>query len=1058
MLSERPPANDGKQRAAPRCLVDESTVRSRRRRHAGNVLALLVLGLTGATASAQTTPIFQENFQAGLGQFTPTGNAAAAPGIGAARVSGAFFGAGGTLTSTPISTVGVTGLTLSFDRLTSGLDAGEAGVAAISINGGAFTTVESLQTATGRATITLPANAANQSSVVLRFSVIANSPFETYTVDNIVLAGVRGGNQPGNGNRPAIGDFITFESGQVRPLALSSNGQRLYAVNTPDSRVEVFDTSTGTPRLLESIVVGLEPVAVALASDTQLWVVNHLSDSISIVDVSTSPARVVNTLLVGDEPRDIVFAGTNNRLAFITAAHRGQNAPFDPQLTTEGIGRADVWVFDSTNLGTAMGGTPLTILNMFGDTMRGLARNADGTRVYAAVFNSGNRTTIAASDITMGGIQKAPPFTSADGAMQPQTGLIVQFNGTNWVDNGDPKTNTPRRTFDNRVKLSLPDFDVFTIDASGSTPTVASRVSGVGTTLFNVAVNPRSGNVYVSNQEALNLTRFEGPGRVSTTVRGHFAESRITVINGNTVTPRHLNKHITSYNSDVGTDAERALSVAIPLQMAVTGDGNTLFLAAMGANKLTRYSTSQLESNSFTPNAADQLVLTGGLPTGLVLDEPRNRAFVLTRQDNGISVVNTQQLAETAHVTMFNPEPPVVVNGRKFLYDATISSSRGDSACAGCHIFGDIDLLAWDLGIPEDRVVANPNTYNPVIPVFLRRPNFHPMKGPMTTQSFRGLKGNGPMHWRGDRTGVARDTNETLEEQAFEDFNVAFPSLLGRAQLLTTAEMDAFTKFVLQLTYPPNPIANLDNSLTPIQQQGMQVYNSVVSDTLTTCNGCHRLNRPNGDFGSDSNMSFEGNEVAQDFKIPHLRNMYQKVGMFSINTVNTAVPNMGDQIKGFGYDQSGAVGTIDLFLSADVFNLSAAQRQQVEQFVLAYPSDMNPVVGQQVTVPPGAGSRTDISARVNLLVARASVTTPVRECEVVAKAVIQGRASGWVMNSSQQFVPDDSAAPTVSLQALLSQAAGAQAPLTFTCAPPGNGTRLGVDRDSDNILDRNDSN
>ena len=1071
MLSERRRANEGEQRAVPKRLasaptstgrVDRSTtrwlppsLRSRVIKQISCTLALLGLGLAGVAANAQTT-IFQENFAAGLGQFTPTGSAAAAPVLGAARMSGSLFGTAGTLTSTPFSTTGFSNITLSFDRTTSGLDAGEVGTASISINGGAFTAVESLQTATGRVTLALSANAANQSSVVLRFNVVANGPLESYTIDNIVVAGTPGGNQPGN-NRPPIGDFITFESGQVRPLALSSTGMRLYAVNTPDNRVEVFDTSTATPQLLESISVGLEPVAVALANDTQLWVVNHLSDSISVVDVSTSPARIVNTLLVGDEPRDIVFAGANNRLAFITAAHRGQNAPFDPQLQTPGIGRADVWVFEAANLGASLGGTPLTILNMFGDTMRGLARSPDGSRVYAAVFNSGNRTTALSADLASGGItNKAPPLASADGVQQPLTALIVKFNGTNWVDSGDPKTNTPPKIFDSRVKMSLPDFDVFTINASLATPQVSSRVSGVGTTLFNVAVNPRSGNVYVSNQEALNLTRFEGPGTVGTTVRGHFAESRITVINGNTVTPRHLNKHITSYSSNLGTDAERALSVSIPLEMAVSGDGNNLFVATMGSNKLARYNTAQLENDTFTPATANQLVLTGGGPTGVVLDEPRNRAFVLTRFDNGISVVNTQQFTEAAHVRMFNPEPAVVVNGRKFLYDGGISSSRGDSSCAGCHIFGDMDHLSWDLGVPEDRVVANPNAYNPVIPVFLRRPNFHPMKGPMSTQSFRGLRGNGPMHWRGDRTGVSRDANETLEEQAFEDFNVAFPSLLGRGQLLTTAEMDAFTKFVLQLTYPPNPIANLDNSLTPTQASGMQFYNTVTSDILTTCNGCHRLNRAAGDFGTDGTMTFEGDEQSQDHKIPHLRAVYQKVGMFAFNSVNPVAVNLGDQIRGFGFEQAGSLGTIDLFLQANVFNVNPQQRVQVEQFLMAFPSDMNPVVGQQVTVAPGAASRTDISGRVNLLVQRALVSTPVRECEVVAKAVIQSRSMGWVMNSSQQFVPDDTAAPAVSLQTLLNQAAGAQSPITFTCVPPGNGTRIGVDRDSDNILDRNE--
>src|SRR5437899_837805 len=55
--------------------------------------------------------------------------------------------------------------------------------------------------------------------------------------------------------------FVEFESGQVRPLALSiadpgHPGQTwLFAVNTPDNRLEIFDVSTGsaTPTHLVSI-------------------------------------------------------------------------------------------------------------------------------------------------------------------------------------------------------------------------------------------------------------------------------------------------------------------------------------------------------------------------------------------------------------------------------------------------------------------------------------------------------------------------------------------------------------------------------------------------------------------------------------------------------------------------------------------------------------------------------------------------------------------------------------------------------------------------------------
>ena len=57
---------------------------------------------------------------------------------------------------------------------------------------------------------------------------------------------------------------------------------------------------------------------------------------------------------------------------------------------------------------------------------------------------------------------------------------------------------------------------------------------------------------------------------------------------------------------------------------------------------------------------------------------------------------------------MPNPEPASVRVGRRFLYDATLSA-KGDSYCGSCHIFGDKDELAWDLGNPDDETLANPN-------------------------------------------------------------------------------------------------------------------------------------------------------------------------------------------------------------------------------------------------------------------------------------------------------------------------------------------------------------
>lgn len=852
---------------------------------------------------------------------------------------------------------------------------------------------------------------------------------------------------------PTVGDFVTFESGQVRPLAMSADAMTLYAVNTPDQHLEIYDLASGVPVQRSSVPVGMEPVAVAVGPDGKVWVVNHLSDSVSIVDTAAQPPRVVQTLYVGDEPRDIVFAGSQRQRAFITTAHRGQNTNFDPQLVSPGIGRADVWVFDADSPGTGLGGTPETIVNLFGDTPRALAVSPDGSRVYVGVFNSGNRTTVLEADIVNGGLDKPPPLRSADNQPQPRTGLIVKYDGSHWVDNGDPTTGVEGSIWDDRVRFSLPDTDVFAIGANANPPVQVDSTNGVGTTLFNIAVNPTSGRLYVSNLEARNHVRFEGPGNNSTTVRGHFSESRITVVDRNTVRPRHLNKHIASYDSILGTADERQRSLATPLEMAISADGETLYVAAFGSAKVGIFATADLENDTFIPSTAAQIGVSGGGPSGLVLDAMRNQIYVMTRFDNGISTLDPASRREIAHTTMHNPEPQHVIEGRPFMYDANLSSSRGDSSCAGCHIFGDMDHLAWDLGNPDDIRVDSPNPYNSNVPRGLRVPFFHPMKGPMTTQSFRGMRGNGPMHWRGDRTGVSRDSDESIEEQAFEDFNVAFTGLLGRAEELSEQQMDAFAHFVLELSYPPNPLRALDNQLNASQAAGHDFYMNVISDTIATCDGCHRLNPEQGQFGADGTQSIEGASIDEDFKIPQLRNMYQKIGMFgSTGSPANGAQQMGPQIRGFGFAHDGSQATLADFLRAAVFRFpSEAKRAQVADFVSVFPTDHAPIVGQQLSISAMASLNSNARSRLQLLIDRASLASP--ECELIAKGAIDAQPFGGVLNDQGTFSTSASGDKPYTIDELLELVTSPDNALTFTCVPLGNGTRTGIDRDLDGTLD-----
>lgn len=905
---------------------------------------------------------------------------------------------------------------------------------------------------------------------------------------------------------PYSQNFTAFESGQVRPLALTPDRRYLLAVNTPDAKLEIFRVKPGGLEHRASVPVGLEPVAVAVRNKDEAWVVNHLSDSVSVVALNDDQSYVRSTLHVGDEPRDIVFAGWDRSRAFVSTAHRGQNSPINPQLTTPGVGRADVWVFDAQQCcnGPSLGGTPLTVLSFFSDTPRALAVTPDGSKVYVAAFFSGNATASTFGGNNFGIVNPLPPVQLFPGLpfpinvnaySQPQalTGVIAKYDGTHWKDeNGLIR--------DAELPFTLPDRDVFAIDATANPPRPIHGPAGVyahvGTTLFNMVVNPANGKVYVSNLESNNLQRFEGANsfagaqtRPSPSVRGRIAFSRITVLDGaGGVTPRHLNKHI-DYSVCCATNAvENATSVAFPLDMAISANGQTLYVAALGSSKVAVYNTAQLEGDSFVPGLASQIRVSGGGPTGLALDEGAGRLYVLTRFDNAIKIVDTRTRQEIGRATMHNPEPAHIVKGRRFLYDAAFSSSHGDSACASCHIFGDTDHLAWNLGDPDRANAADPNVKQNASPRF----GFDAMKGVMATQSLRGMDNMGPMHWRGDRTGAYAeasaqpDAGAFNERAAFQAFNVAFVGLLGRSSEIPAADMRAFTDFILELMYPPNPIRRLDNALTPFQQEGQALFmgRNTFFDPLggpaLNCNACHTVN-PAANAGLTSKPGYFGSnslttEVAGPFplKNPHLRNMYTKVGKFGfpttpvyLNGPGFGVP-MGEQIRGYGFGHDGSFDTMNNFNFAPNFGTGDVQtvfpptlggpisnpqgiamnaagnreREALEAFMLVIDTNFAPIVGQQLTLTAHNAAAAD--ARIRLLLARARQD----ECELIA---LHSETGEGLLYRDGLFRRDSRRLPPLTDAQLRARARG-NATVTYTCVPKGNGVRLALDRDMNGVL------
>ena len=682
------------------------------------------------------------------------------------------------------------------------------------------------------------------------------------------------------------------------------------------------------------------------------------------------------------------------------------------------------------------------------------------------------------------------PATNANGDPAPETGLIVKFNRTtsHWEDQ-------LRRNWDNSVKFTLPDTDVFAVDAGSLVQSAA--FAHVGTTLLNMAVNPATGALYVSNTEAFNHIRFEGSGKFGgSTVQGHLAETRLTVIRDSAVLPRHLNKHLdyTKLAGSPGFDlAAREHSLSTPLDLAVSADGRRIYVAAYGSSAVGVLDPQAVEQDSFDPVAASPgyIRVSGGGPGGLALDEDRGVLYVLTRFDNAVKTVRLESREEAASVAMPNPEPPPITQGRRLLYDATRYSGNGEASCAACHQFGDMDDLAWDLGNPDAEVTKSPIPINfgaflnPLFQQLLgidlkvngsgKAEDFHPMKGPFATQTMRGMRFSGAMHWRGDRATGPAGTSAFDANISFLNFAGAFQDLIGSLDRPSMAEMQEFADFQLQVLPPPNPVRELDNSLTAPQRRGADIYSGtrasdgVVSpllDTLVakasfTCHECHELTPSKGFFGTGGRQSFEG--LSQIVKIPHLRNMYARVGMFGTPQVSfydaPGSAPMGDQIRGFGFTGDGSTDTMFRFFTATVFRPTSnsdfpqrdpdGARRDMEQFMLAFDSDLAPVVGQQVTLTKDNASAA--GRRVDLFVSRAQApfvskslngSEPVRECELVAHTVRDGRLRAFLYDpEAKNFMPDDDGARLSDAQ-VRAFALEAGQPVTYTAATPGSGPRL----------------
>jgi YVTN family beta-propeller protein len=867
----------------------------------------------------------------------------------------------------------------------------------------------------------------------------------------------------------ATNSFINFETAPIHPLDLNAEGTMLAIANLPAGRVELFDVGGTGLELIGSVPVGVDPVTVRFRGTNELWVVNQISDSISIINLPTR--RVMATLQTVDAPADVVFAGDPEQ-AFVSCATSNVVLVFNLQ-------------------------TPIPSLIRFipidGDRPKALARSADGRTVYVAIFESGNSSTILASEVSTlnsfpaagvvdfpqgphGGINPPPnvglefqPALAVDiptNTPAPRVGLIVKKNSANrWLDDnaGDwtEYVSGTNSFYSGRPRgWDIKDFDLGMIDAQSM---AVSYVKGLMNICMAVAVNPVNGRVAVIGTDASNEIRFEPR------LNGVFIKSILAVVDPQTSTRTvyDLNPHL-SYQAGTQLDPEsKRRSLGDPRGVIWNQAGTRIYVAGMGSDNIRVYDAAG------APVGPEAGVTVAEGPVGLALDEGRQRLFVWSRFANAVSVIDLETMKVELVRKLPDPTPAAIISGRRHFYNTQKTSGLGHVACAGCHVDGRFDRLAWDLGAPNGAVLpVNRTNRN-----FSRFPpaeqhDFHPMKGPMMTQTLQDIIGHEPFHWRGDRDGI-------------EQFNAAFTNLQAASASLTTNEMSEFKAFLATIHFPPNPYRTFSNSfpdrltlpplLTALGRQERPAGSAMPLGTPLAglsrfrlsgaqgCIHCHSLPTGLGAFmtfatnlnrwrdlpvgpNDEHHIAMIGVRRTQllPFKIPSLRNLHEKIGMSLQRT---------DSRSGFGFFHDGSVDSPVRFLQESLEILGDQATADLVAFLLCLTGgdlpqgnladpdrpigvegrDAHAAVGKQRTLrAPAANSFLDES----LAIAQPATS----RVDVVAHALVDGRIRGWFFDRDRRVFRGDRLNEMLTgpeLEGL----ARSDTPLTVTVVARGSGTK-----------------
>lgn len=760
----------------------------------------------------------------------------------------------------------------------------------------------------------------------------------------------------------------------MHALDLAPDGRTLALAHTVAGEVWLFDlpSAGAPPRERARIVVGIDPVSVRFCPDGSLWVVNQVSDSVQRIDVTR--AVVTASVHVGDEPADLLCAADSRSLyVSISAGNR-------LEVLAIAVGDPAVRRTKSIELGI--------------EEPRAMAWGPDGL-LYVAAFESGNRSTILAGSVADPAIRfppnvvsdpagpyggRNPPPNAGDDfkpALRPELPppppvslIVAQDADGHWRDDNRADWSA-FVDGDQAVKSGrVPGWRLLDRDVAVVDPVRGSVRHIEGLMHLNMALaTSADGALLVVGSTAHNRTRFEP------NLRARFADmvlARVTLTGDQSTTVLDLNPQLTRRRPEL-SQARRQLGFSDPRAVLAVAALQRIYVVGQGSHTLI-----ELDAGGGRKTPQRQLALAAG-PVALVWSPRQSRLLAWSHFAPTLSVIDPRRWVVEHRITLPDPVPADVRAGQSLLFSSHDFSGTGHLACATCHVDARTDRLAWDLGDPGGAVRA----FDQFCQTAQALPcgDWHPMKGPMLTQTLFDIVGKEPLHWRGDRSGLA----------GFAD---TFVKLMGSAHPPEPARIDALRRYLGVLRLPPNPWRSSDNQLPehvdlsvltaePVPssapapasgdpRRGLTLFTEETRATPFRCASCHTLPSGAGTdrvtassarplpriAGRDAHLGIASvSGLSQTtLKIPALTMLYDRIGFRT-----QATPSLA----GFGYGHDGSVPSLREFLAFRRFDLRlAADQDDVLAFLLAftggdltYPAARSPLV-----LPAGPSSQASPAA------------------------------------------------------------------------------------------------